>query len=80
MTYRNGALRCDRMLCQATVAHWVEQLAWEDARAAGWHVRPCDCEWRGDYPGRAWRHEGDYCPAHFPQRPRSLETVKTPLL
>ena len=80
MTYYNGALRCNRLLCAAAVVHWAPKLAREDARATGWHVAPCDCEWRADYPDREWKHDGDYCPEHFPQKPRGVQAVNSPLL
>lgn len=80
MTYRKGALRCDRLLCRAEVAHWVRQLAAEDARAAGWHAAPCACEWRDTEHEQDWKHQRDYCSAHFPQPPRTVQTVRSPLL
>jgi hypothetical protein len=79
MTYRNGALRCDRLLCTATVEHWMYLLARDDARAAGWHVPPCDCEW-GKEGALSSVHDKDYCPVHFPQPFRRVETVRSPLL
>jgi hypothetical protein len=79
MTYRNGALHCDRFLCPAQVPHWVRQLARELARSKGWHVQPCNCEWR-NMRKQEWKHDNDYCPDHFPQEPRYMETVRSPLL
>jgi hypothetical protein len=78
VTYRNGALRCDKPFCRTTLEHWSFHLAQEDARAAGWHVVPCDCDWAD--LRRPWAHQRDYCPPHFPQRRRDLETVRSPLL
>jgi hypothetical protein len=76
VTYRNGALRCDKPFCRTTLEHWMFRLAQEDARAAGWHVAPCDCDWARD----TGAHQRDYCPPHFPQRPRGVETIRSPLL
>jgi hypothetical protein len=81
MSYRNGALRCDKPFCRVTVVHWVEQFARKDAHAAGWHVNEhCACVWRNDYPKQEWKHYRDYCPDHFPESPRAMQTLRSPLL
>ena len=74
MTYSDGALRCDKLYCQAAVAHWLRRFAETDARAAGWHVAPCDCPWR-NMRGFKWRHSRDYCRLHYPHRPRRIEDL-----
>jgi hypothetical protein len=75
MYSNDHVLHCDKPLCgeRFTGGQGRTGLNFKAARKAGWHVRPCDCYYRDvGTEDHRWRHRRDYCPAHFPPKPKGI--------
>jgi hypothetical protein len=74
-------VHCDKALCGEIFVGGQGRTSQNllAAREAGWHVSPCNCTWRSEFGPDRWRHKRDYCPAHFPKKPKLIVNLP-PLL
>lgn len=82
MYAQDHVLHCDKAFCDERFdgGRGRTSLNLKLARQHAWHVSPCSCPYRYvDENNSAWKHKRDYCPAHFPQRPKSIVNLP-PLL
>lgn len=74
--FKDGAVYCDKPLCKESFT--APGLSKGDvlrlAQRAMWHIPPCKCLWRR-MPSDKWRHKNDYCPEHFPYKPRKIDNL-----
>jgi hypothetical protein len=80
MYAQDHVLHCDKPFCGERFdgGRGRTTLNLKLARQHGWHVSPCDCPWK-DFIGYRWKHQRDYCPAHYLKKPKPIVNLP-PLL